>query len=97
MEEEEYYEINDFMGSIDDNRKFLEDLVFNKIKKSIEENTDKVCLFTIFSNESDEETSFYLDKSEYKSFLLSYLKASESREEYEVCSNILEILSLLEG
>ena len=30
---EEYYGINDFMSSINSDRKFLEDIVFNKIKK----------------------------------------------------------------
>ena len=34
---EEYYDMNDFMGSINGDRKILEDIVFNKIRKSIEE------------------------------------------------------------
>jgi hypothetical protein len=91
---EEYYNINDFMGSIDRDRKFLEEIVFGKIQKSLEENTDKVCLFNIIS--SDEEvTSFYLDRKEYDFFLSSYLKACESREEYEICTRIIEMRNLL--
>ena len=91
---EEYYNINDFMGSIDRDRKFLEEIVFGKIQKSLEENTDKVCLFNIIS--SDEEvTSFYLYRKEYDFFLSSYLKACESREEYEICTRIIEMRNLL--
>jgi hypothetical protein len=91
---EEYYNINDFMGSINRDRKFLEEIVFGKIQKSLEENTDKVCLFNIIS--SDEEvTSFYLDRKEYDFFLSSYLKACESREEYEICTRIIEMRNLL--
>ena len=93
---EEYYNVNDFMRSIDKDRKFLEDIVFEKIKKSISENTDKVCLFNIISNDEEEEvTSFYLDRKEYKFFLESYLKSCESREDYETCSRIIEIKDLL--
>jgi hypothetical protein len=91
---EEYYNINDFMGSINRDRKFLEEIVFGKIQKSLEENTDKVCLFNIIS--SDEEvTSFYLDRKEYDFFLSSYLKACETREEYEICTRIIEMRNLL--
>ncbi len=82
------------MGSINRDRKFLEEIVFGKIQKSLEENTDKVCLFNIIS--SDEEvTSFYLDRKEYDFFLSSYLKACESREEYEICTRIIEMRNLL--
>jgi hypothetical protein len=91
---EEYYDINDFMGSINGDRKFLEDTVFNKIKKSIEEKTDKICVFNIATAE-DEITSFYLDKKEYNFFLSSYLKSCESREEYEICTDIIEMRKLL--
>jgi hypothetical protein len=91
---EEYYDINDFMGSINRDRKFLEEIVFGKIQKSLKENTDKVCLFNIIS--SDEEvTSFYLDRKEYDFFLSSYLKACETREEYEICTRIIEMRNLL--
>jgi len=91
---EEYYGMNDFMSSINGDRKFLEDIVFNKIKKSIEEKTDKICVFNIATAE-DEITSFYLDKKEYNFFLSSYLKACESREEYEICTDIIEMRKLL--
>lgn len=91
---EEYYNVNDFMGSINRDRKFLEEIVFGKIQKSLEENTDKVCLFNIISSE-EEITSFYLDRKEYDFFLSSYLKACESREEYEMCTRIIEMRNLL--
>jgi len=91
---EEYYGINDFMGSINGDRKFLEDIVFNKIKKSIEEKTDKICVFNIATAE-DEITSFYLDKKEYDFFLSPYLKSCESREEYEICTDIIKMRKLL--
>jgi hypothetical protein len=91
---EEYYNVNDFMGSINKDRKFLEDIVFSKIKKSIEENTEKVCLFNIVSPD-EEVTSFYLDRKEYDFFLSSYLKSCESREDYETCSSIIEMRDLL--
>ena len=48
---EEYYDMNYFMGSINGDRKFLEDTVFNKIRKSIEEKTDKICIFNIATSE----------------------------------------------
>ena len=91
---EEYYDIDDFMSSINGDRKFLEDIVFNKITKSIEEKTDKICVFDIATAE-DEITSFYLDRKEYDFFLSSYLKSCEFREEYEICSGIIEIRKLL--
>jgi hypothetical protein len=91
---EEYYGINDFMSSINSDRKFLEDIVFNKIKKSIEEKTDKTCIFNILVAEN-EITSFYLNKKEYGFFLSTYLKACEAREEYEICTNIIETRKLL--
>jgi hypothetical protein len=90
----EYYDINDFMSSINDDRKILEEIVFQKIKKSIEENTNKVCLFNIV-HESEEITSFYLDRKEYGFFLESYLSICESREEYETCLDIIEMRNLL--
>ena len=91
---EEYYGINDFMSSINSDRKFLEDTVFNKIKKSIEEKTDKTCIFNILVAEN-EITSFYLNKKEYGFFLSTYLKSCEAREEYEICTNIIEMRKLL--
>jgi hypothetical protein len=91
---EEYYDINDFMSSIDKDRKFLEDIVFNKIKKSISEGTDKICLFNIMSSE-EELISFFLDRHEYDFFLSSYLKLCEEREEYETCSEIIGIRNIL--
>ena len=91
---EEYYDINDFMSSIDKDRKFLEDIVFDKIKRSLEEKSDKICLFNIISSD-DEITSFYLDRKEYDFFLSSYLKSCESREDYETCSQIIELRGLL--
>ena len=91
---EEYYDINDFMGSISKDRRVLEEIVFEKIKKSIEENTNSVCLFNIVSNE-EELTSFHLDRKEYKYFLESYLKLCEEREEYEICSSIIQMRNLL--
>jgi hypothetical protein len=92
---EDYYDINDFMGSIDKDRRILEEIIFDKIKKSIEEKTSKVCLFNIVSQEED-VTSFYLDREEYGHFLSSYLKACENREEYETCLKIIEIKKILE-
>jgi hypothetical protein len=91
---EEYYDINDFMSSINEDRKILEEIVFEKIKKSIEENTNKVCLFNILQG-GEEVTSFYLDRKEYDFFLESYLKICESREEYETCLDIIEMRDLL--
>ena len=91
---EDYYDMNDFMSSINDDRRILEDIVFEKIKKSIKENSEKVCLFNIVSDDS-EVTSFFLDREEYIFFLNSYLKNCESREEYEKCSEIIEIRSSL--
>lgn len=91
---EEYYDINDFMSSINEDRKILEEIVFEKIKKSVEENTNKVCLFNILQGEG-EVTSFYLDRKEYGFFLESYLKICESREEYETCLDIIEMRDLL--
>lgn len=90
----EYYDINDFMSSINKDRKVLEDLVFQKIKKSLDENTQNVCLFTISSGGSD-ITSFYLDRKEYDYFLESYLNICEGREEYEICSEIIKMRNLL--
>lgn len=91
---EEYYDINDFMGSIKKDRRILEEIVFGKIKKSLEENTDNVCLFKIISS-GEEITSFYLDRKEYGFFLSSYLKLCEEREEYEVCLDIIQMRNLL--
>ena len=91
---EEYYDINDFMSSINKDRRILEDIVFIKIKKSLIENTQNVCLFSIHSG-GEEVTSFYLDRKEYDYFLESYLKICEGREEYEVCSEIIEMRNLL--
>lgn len=91
---EEYYDINDFMSSIDKDRKILEEIVFGKIKKSIEEGTSNVCLFNIILND-EEVTSFHLERSEYDFFLESYLKICEEREEYEICSDIIQMRSLI--
>jgi len=91
---EEYYDINDFMSSIDKDKKFLGDIVFDKIKKSISEGTDKICLFNIMSSE-EELISFFLDRYEYDFFLESYLKLCEDREEYEICSEIIEMRNTL--
>ena len=91
---EDYYDMNDFMSSINKDRKILEDIVFKKIKRSMEENTEKVCLFNIVSDDK-EITSFFLDRKEYIFFLNSYLKACESREEYEICSEIIDIRNYL--
>lgn len=91
---EEYYDLNDFISSIKNNRILLEKIVFEKIKKSIEEKTEKTCILNLMS-EKEEVISFYLHRKEYQFFLESYLKICELREEYEICSDILTMRNLL--
>lgn len=89
----EYYDINEFMGSIDKDRKLLEDLVFDKVKESISLKTDKAFLFTVSS--LGEEMSFYLSRDQYGDFLDKYLVSCETCEDYERCSDILELKEIL--
>ena len=89
----EYYNINDFMSSMKEDRKLLEDLVFDKVKESISLKTEKAFLFTVSS--VGETMSFYLNRTQYQDFLDKYLRSCEGVEEYERCSQILELKEIL--
>ena len=47
------------------------------------------------SIDEEELISFFLDRYEYDFFLESYLKLCEDREEYEICSEIIEMRNTL--
>lgn len=89
----DYYNINDFISSMKENRKPIEDMVFFKVRESISLKTEKTFLFSISTE--GETMSFYLNRSQYNYFLDTYLKSCESAEDYETCSQILELKKIL--
>lgn len=86
----------DFIDIEDKSGMYLGDLFYEKIKSAIIEDLDLASLFTSVDNDPNNPgtsqifmCTIYSEK--FPMFLKEYLKWCESREEYEKCSDIINL------
>ena len=89
-------DFKDFISIKDTSGVYLGDLFYDKVKSAIIKDKDLASLFTSVGNDPDDPDttqifmcSIYSEK--FHIFLREYLKWCEAREEYEKCTDIMEL------
>jgi len=80
----EFFEIKDPQGN------YLGDLFYFRVKEAIEKNKSKASIYSKFEGKGIFVCS--LDKDRFDIFLRAYLRRCEDREEYEMCSEICNLI-----
>lgn len=75
----------------DSEKRILGELLYDKIKGAILNKEDKAILFMLLSSSDSDSPGviFTIGKDQFSIFLDRYLKACETEELYELCSEIV--------
>ena len=92
--------MKDFIFSADEdfeeffrNSKWLiHSLVIEGVKKSLEDQLDEIVVFRIINSENNYQMNSVLKKTEWVNSLNKCLEFYENIEEYEICSEINELI-----
>lgn len=93
MKPDEFMDLNNLS-------EFIGDMFYKKIKNAILNNWESASIFVTFPTDKDPSIQgviFKLEKPQFSSFLTSYLKKCEVDEKYEVCSDIISTINILES
>lgn len=83
---------SDFLSIKNPQGLYLGDLLYLRIKDSIDKKKKKASVYS----KSNDGNIFVcsLDSDHFHIFLQAYLKMCENREEYEICSDVLNLIEL---